>query len=296
MNIKLLAQTSQPEDLEETISLMEKWLADLWEWFLDFLPNLVASILVLVLGLWLSKVICKIVIKAMNKSKADITVTSFLKSILNIVLKILVLVSAASTLGFDMTGIITALGAATVAIGLALKDSLSNVASGVLIIINKKFKVGDYLETEGLKGKVTKIEMMHTVLQTYDNKEITIPNSRLMSNNITNYFVLEERRVDISVGIGYNDDIDKAKKIAWNIIHGQKNVLQERSNDVVVDKLGDSSVVLAVKAWCKSEDYWDVLAEMNEKIKKEFDANNISIPYNQIDIHIQNPDKDGAKS
>lgn len=295
MHIKLLDQTSQQAEIQERISLMEKWFSQLWDWFLSFLPNLIATILVLILGWWLSKVICKIVINAMKRSKADITVVSFLKSTLNIILKILVIVSAASTLGFDMTGIITALGAAAVAIGLALKDSLANVASGVLIIINKKFKVGDYLETEGLKGKVTKIEMMHTVLQTYDNKEITIPNSRLISNNITNYFVLEERRVDVLVGISYNDDIDKAKKVIWNIIHGQKNVLQERSNDIVVDNLGDNSVILAVKVWCKSENYWSVLAEMNEKIKKEFDANNISIPYNQVDIHIQNNDKDGTK-
>ncbi|MGN0536963.1 MAG: mechanosensitive ion channel family protein [Acutalibacteraceae bacterium] len=281
------------EEIQKQITLLEKGLSELWNWFLGFLPNLIAAIIIFIFGMWLSKFICKLFVKAMNKTKADQTVTTFLRSVLNIVLKILVIISVVSTLGFDMTSVIATLSAAVVTIGLALKDSLSNVASGALIIINKKFKVGDYLETEGLKGKVVKIEIMHTILQTYDNKEIIIPNSRLMSNNITNYFVLEDRRVDIQIGISYDDDIDRAKKVAWDLIHSQKNVLQDRPNAVLVDNLGESSVNLMVRVWCKSEDYWEVLAEMNENLKKSFDAHGISIPYNQLDLHIK--DKGNTK-
>lgn len=286
MDFKFLDQVNN-EEIQQQLTLLEQGLIELWNWFLGFLPNLIAAIIIFILGMWLSKFICKLFIKAMTKTKADKTVTTFLRSVLNITLKILVIISVVSTLGFDMTSIIATLSAAVITIGLALKDSLANVASGALIIVNRKFKVGDYLETEGLQGKVVKIEIMHTVLQTYDNKEITIPNSRLMSNNITNYFVLEDRRVDIKVGISYNDDIDHAKKVAWNLIHSQKKVLQDRPNAVIVNELGESSVNLMVRVWCRSEDYWDVLAEMNENLKKTFDAHGISIPYNQLDLHIK---------
>ncbi len=293
LNFKILDQAGQ-EDLQQQLSLLEQGLAELWEWFLGFLPNLIAAIIIGIVGMWFSKFLCKLFVKAMKKTKADETVTTFLRSVLNITLKILVILCVISTLGFDMTSIIATLSAAVITIGLALKDSLSNVASGALIIVNRKFKVGDYLETEGLQGKVIKIEIMNTVLQTYDNKEITIPNSRLMSNNITNYFVLTERRVDITVGISYDDDIDRAKKIVWDLIHCQKKILQDHANAVIVNELGESSVNLAVRVWCKSEDYWDVLAEMNENLKKSFDAHGISIPYNQLDLHIKN--KESLKS
>lgn len=289
----IILDQSNADDIQQKLSLLEQGLEDLGEWFLNFLPHLIAAIIILIAGLWASKFLCKLFVKAMDKTKADETITGFLRSALNITLKILVILCVISTLGFDMTSIIATLSAAVITIGLALKDSLANVASGALIIINRKFKVGDYLEAEGLQGKVTKIEIMHTVLQTYDNKEVIIPNSRLMSNNITNYFVLEERRVDISVGISYDDDIDHAKKVAWELIRSQKNVLQDRPNAVVVSSLGESSVNLAVRVWCKSEYYWDVLAEMNENLKKTFDKNNVSIPYNQLDLHIK--DKGGMK-
>ena len=290
MKFRFLDQIDE-EEIQEQLSLIEQWLEDLCDWFLSNLPKFIAALVILLVGLWLSKFICKIVIKAMKKTNADPTVTEFLKSILNIVLKVLVVITAISTLGFDMTSIIASLAAAAVAIGLALQDSLSNVASGVLIILNKKFKVGDYLETEGLTGTVIRIEMMNTVLKTYDNKEIIIPNSNLMSNNITNHFAFDERRVDLNVGISYEDDIDKARAILWNIIRSKKEILQENQNQIIVNDLGESSVEISVKVWCKSDDYWNVLADMKESIKKSFDENGISIPYNQIDVHMQEEKK-----
>ena len=191
-----------------------------------------------------------------------------------------------SALGLDVTTIVTTIGAAAITVGLALKDSLSNVASGTLIILNKKFKIGDYLETEGLKGIVVKIDMMYTTLCTYDNKEILIPNSRLTSNNIINYFVQEQRRIDLIVPIAYSEDIQKAREVIMTLIKNNDMVIQEKRNRVAVDKLNESSVDLSVWIWCRSTDYWLLLEDMMESIKKSFDAHNITIPFNQLDIHL----------
>ena len=195
---------------EQSLSTIQKWLTSGYNWFISYLPNLISGLIIFVVGWWLTKLLCKLLLKAMTKGKADPTVATFLHSIINLALKTIVIICVLSTVGFDVTTIITTLGAAAVTIGLALKDSLSNVASGTLIILNKKFKIGDYLETEGLKGVVKKIDMMYTTLCTYDNKEVLIPNSRLTSNNIVNYFVQEERRIDLIIPISYSEDIDKA--------------------------------------------------------------------------------------
>ena len=205
---------------------------------------------------------------------------------MGVTLKVIIVICALSTLGVDMTTIITTVGAATVTIGLALKDSLSNVASGTLIILNKKFKIGDYLETEGLKGKVVKIDMMYTTLCTYDNKEILIPNSRLTSNNITNYFVQEDRRIDLIVPISYSEDIGKAREVIMGLINDSDMTIKERYNRVAVDSFNESSVDLSVWVWCRSEDYWKCMEKMKEDIKNAFDQNGITIPFNQLDLHV----------
>ncbi len=271
---------------EQSLSTIQKWLTSGYNWFISYLPNLISGLIIFVVGWWLTKLLCKLLLKAMTKGKADPTVATFLHSIINLALKTIVIICVLSTVGFDVTTIITTLGAAAVTIGLALKDSLSNVASGTLIILNKKFKIGDYLETEGLKGVVKKIDMMYTTLCTYDNKEVLIPNSRLTSNNIVNYFVQEERRIDLIIPISYSEDIDKARTVIMELIHHDDRVIQEKRNRVAVDKLNESSVDLSVWIWCRSTDYWLLLEDMMESIKKSFDAHNITIPFNQLDIHL----------
>lgn len=288
MFLRLLDQ-SQPgssQSVEETINFMQKWLQNALNWFLSFLPNLISAIIIFLLGWWMTGLVCKLVAKAMNKTKADMTVVSFLHSVINFALKILVVICVLSTLGFDVTTIITTIGAAAITIGLALKDSLANVASGTLIILNQKFKIGDYLETEGLKGIVVKIDMMYTTLCTYDNKEILIPNSRLTNNNIINYFVLDERRIDLIVPIAYSEDIQKAREVIMTLIKSNEMVIQEKRNRVAVDTLNESSIDLSVWIWCHSEDYWILLEDMKEGIKNSLDANHIAIPFNQIDVHL----------
>lgn len=285
MYLQLLDEVSA-ESVEEKLSMLQKWMQKTYEWILSILPNVISAIIIFVIGWWLTKIICKIFVKAMGKGKADHTVISFLNSIINASLKILIIICTLSTLGFDVTTLIATIGAAAVTVGLALKDSLANVASGTLIIINQKFKTGDYLETEGLQGEVVKIEMMYTTLRTYDNKEVMIPNSHLTTSNVTNYFVREQRRVDLVIPIGYNEDIQNARSVIMNVINSDDRVIKEQNNKVMVKTLNESSVDLCVWIWCKSEDYWNVMADMEEKIKNELDKNNISIPFNQLDVHL----------
>lgn len=285
MYFQLLDEVST-ETVEEKISMLQQGLEQAYKWFLATLPNIISAIIIFILGWWFTKLICKIFVKAMKKGKADHTVISFLNQVINVGLKIIIFICVLSTIGFDVTTIITAIGAAAVTIGLALKDSLSNVAAGTLIIITQKFKTGDYLETEGLAGEVLKIEMMYTTLRTYDNKEIMIPNSKLMSNNITNYFVRNERRIDLIIPISYDESVDNARNVINKVINDNKNVLKDKNNKVFIKQFGESSVDLSVWVWCKSVDYWDTLAEIQEQIKNAFDENNISIPFNQLDVHL----------
>lgn len=285
MYFNLLDETSM-ESVEETLTMAQKWLEEASNWLWAILPNIISAVIIFVAGWWLTKVICKIFVKAMQKSKADLTVISFLASIINAALKLLVIICVLSTIGVDVTTLIAAIGAATVTVGLALKDSLANVASGTLIILNKKFKTGDYIESDGLQGEVVKIEMMYTTLRTYDNKEIMIPNSKLTSNNITNYFVRDQRRVDLVIPISYNEDVEKARNVIMRVIHSDNRIIQEQNNKVMVQQLGESSVDLCVWIWCSSENYWTVKADMQEKIKSELDRNNITIPFNQLDVHL----------
>ncbi len=272
--------------VEQNLSIAQKWLETAYNWAAAFLPKLIAAVIIFAVGWWLVKLICKISVKGMTRAKIDKTVITFLNSILNAALKILIILCVLSTVGFDMTTLIATVSAATVAIGLALKDSLANVASGTLIIINKKFKVGDYIETEGLQGTVVKIDMMYTTLCTYNNREILIPNSRLTSNNIINYFVREKRRVDLIVPIPYEEDIEKARRVIMDLLEESELVLHEENNKVQVDKLNESSVDLIVWIWCSSEDYWKMYYEMRERIKFRLEENGIHIPFNQLDLHI----------
>ena len=286
-NSQASAVVSQEENIvEKNLTMTQEWLEKAYNWFISYLPNIITALLILIIGFWLTKLIGKLMLRAMKKSKADPTVSTFLHSIVGVTLKTIIVICALSTLGVDMTTIITTVGAATVTIGLALKDSLSNVASGTLIILNKKFKIGDYLETEGLKGKVVKIDMMYTTLCTYDNKEILIPNSRLTSNNITNYFVQEDRRIDLIVPISYSEDIGKAREVIMGLINDSDMTIKERYNRVAVDSFNESSVDLSVWVWCRSEDYWKCMEKMKEDIKNAFDQNGITIPFNQLDLHV----------
>ncbi len=273
------------KNITEMQSTVEKFIDVAIEWLKDFLPDLLGAIIILIVGLWLAGLISKLVAKALERAKIGKEVVTFAHSFVKNGIKVLVFVAAIGTLGFNIASLITALGAATVAIGLALQDSLKNIASGVMILINKPFKVGDFLESNGLQGTVTRIDIASTHLLTLDNKEIIIPNSNLSSSNIINFSSQETRRVDLSYNVAYSSDIDFVKNVVEMVIEDQKLILKEPKPFIAVGNYEDSSIQIVVRTWCKTSDYWTVYHYMQENVKKAFDKNKIEIPYTQIDIH-----------
>ncbi len=263
----------------------EKFVDTAIEWLKEFLPNLVGALIILIFGMWLAGIIAKITSKAMEKAKVGKEVTTFAHSFVKNAIKILVVVAAVGTLGFNIASLITALGAATVAIGLALQDSLKNIASGIMILVNKPFKVGDFLETNGLQGNVTRIDIASTHLLTLDNKEIIIPNSSMSVSNIINFSSQEKRRVDLSYNVSYSSDIDSVKDVVKSVIEKQNLILKDPEPFIAVGKHTDSSIEIVVWVWCKTSNYWNVYFYMQENIKKAFDKNKIEIPFTQIDVH-----------
>lgn len=278
------------ETPQETLSLLQKWLLDLWDWTVAFFPKLIAAVLIFAIGWWLSKAVTRLIRRAMLRGKADQAAVSFVCSFSLCALRIIVIISAVAQLGVNVNSIIAALGAAAVTVGLALKDSMSNIASGVLIIITKPFKAGDFLEFEGLQGTVTKIEIMNTYLNTVDNKEVIIPNSRLTANNVTNFTSHDMRRLDLSYSVSYGDDIVAAKRLLQELVSEHPLVFKEPEPVVGIADHNDSSISIDCKLWCGKDDYWPLYYEMQEKVKLMFDEHGINIPFNQLVVHME-PEK-----
>lgn len=285
MNYILLENYIIEGDLQENISKLQKALDSLGEWFVGYIPNLIAAIILFIAGFWLIRLLIHIITKALQRSKADQTIISFITSVTRTLLWVCLTVCILAALRFDVSTLIATLGAAVVTIGLALKDSLSNVASGTLIILNRKFKTGDFIETEGIIGEVMHIDMMYTTLRTYDHKEVLIPNSRITSNNVINHFNLGDRRLEIPVPISYSQDIPKARKVIMDYVSTVEKVIKDKPNKIIIDGFGDSSVNMLLYVWCSSEDYWPVIYEVREGVKSALDKAGIEIPFNQLDIH-----------
>ncbi len=251
-----------------------------------FGPKILMALLTLYFGFKIVNWLSRIAQKAMRKAKVDVSLRRFLQNLITISLKVLVIISVASMLGIATTSFIAILGAAGLAVGMALQGSLANLAGGVLIIFFKPFKVGDYIEAQGHSGDVESIQIFATVLKTKDNKRIIIPNGDLSNGSITNYTDQKTRRVDMTFGIGYDDDLKKAKEILYKIMKDDKRILSHPEPFVGLAELADSSVNFTVRPWTNTEDYWDVYFEMNEKVKEAFDKEGISIPYPQRDVHL----------
>ncbi len=255
------------------------------DWLKDFLPHLVGAIVILILGMAIAGWVSNIISKAMKKAKISTEVVTFVHSFIKIALKSVVVVAVIGTLGFNVASLVTALGAATVAVGLALQDTLKNIASGLMVLINKPFKVDDYVSIGGFEGRVTKIDISNTHLLTTDNKEVIIPNANLTSGNITNYSSQEKRKVILNYGVAYGTDIEKVKKVIDGVIADSDKILGEPERFFGVGKHGDSSIEIVVKVWCKTPDYWNVYYYMQENVLKAFEKNHIQIPFPQIDVH-----------
>ena len=253
---------------------------------MNYGPKLLLAVITLIIGLWLIKKLNKAMSKMMQKRGMEKSLHSFLSSLTSIVLKILLVISVISMVGVEVTSFIAIMGAAGLAFGMALSGTLQNFAGGVMILIFKPFKVGDLIETQGYMGIVKEIQIFNTILLTLDNRRIIIPNAPISSNSLINYSAEPLRRVDFTFGISYNDDIDKAKEILWQLIKEDKRILESPEPFIGLSELADSSVNFAVRVWVKAEDYWGVFFDMNENVKKAFDKNNISIPYPQTDVHL----------
>jgi len=266
---------------------VDKYIDLIKTMMVEYGPKVIGAILVLFIGLRVISAATKAATKLMTHKKMDDSLAPFLSSLLNMTLKALLVISVMSMVGIEMTSFIAILGAAGLAIGMALSGTMQNFAGGVMILIFKPYKVGDFIEAEGQMGIVKEIQIFNTILTTVDNKRIIIPNGGLSNSLMTNFSAEPTRRVDFTFGIGYSDDIDKARKVMLDEISKVKQVINSPAEPFIgVSELGDSSVNFAVRVWVKSEDYWDVFFILNESIKKAFDANNISIPFPQTDVHL----------
>jgi len=250
--------------------------------------NIAMAIAIFVIGRWIAGILLNVVDKMLNKAKVDSMLISFVHSILNALLLLFIIIAALDQLGVDTTSFIALIGAAGLAVGLALQGSLQNFASGVLLIVFRPFKVGHLIEAAGVSGVVEEIGIFSTRLKTGDNREIIVPNGAIYGGTITNNSARDTRRIDMVFGIGYDDDIKKAKEIMQSILAADERVFSDPAPLIAVAELADSSVNFNVRPWVKTSDYWAVLYDVTEKIKLAFDDAGISIPYPQMDVHLNN--------
>jgi len=248
--------------------------------------NVVFAVATYVVGRWVAKIVKKSIIKIMTRTNVDPLLVTFSSNLAYAGMIVFVVIAALGQLGVETTSFIAILGAAGLAIGLALQGSLSNFAAGVLMIIFRPFKVGDFVEAGGTSGIVEEIDIFTTRIRTGDNKEIYVPNGNIMGDNIVNYSAKDTRRIDMVVGIGYDDDIKKAKTILEEIVAADERVLKDPTVTIGVVELADSSVNIAFRPWVKTADYWAVYFDLNETIKLKYDEASISIPYPQQDVHV----------
>ncbi|MBW6534365.1 MAG: mechanosensitive ion channel [Mariniphaga sp.] len=262
----------------------------LWEKINDvvltFGPRLVGAIITLIIGWWIISIVQKSLRKKFEKRDMEPSLRGFLNSMLGILLKTLLLISVVGMIGVQMTSFIAILGAAGLAVGMALSGTLQNFAGGVMLLLFKPFKTGDYITAQGHSGTVNEIQIFNTILKTPDNVTIIIPNGGLSTNSMVNYSTEKRRRVDFLFGIGYGDDVDKAKQVLKKLIDDDKRILQDPAPFIAVKELGDSSVNIVVRAWAEASDYWAIFFDMHEKVYKIFAKEGLNIPFPQMDVHV----------
>ena len=255
------------------------------EAFLHAIKSIGLAIIVYILGSMFIKRLARFIKRAFESSKMDPSLRPFLTSLINVSLKVLLLLAVAGTLGMQVTSFVAILSAAAFAVGIALQGSLSNFAGGVIIMVFKPFRVGDMINAQGFEGRVTEIQVFNTLLKTLDHQTIIIPNGVLSNNPIQNYSMQGDRGIDLIFGIGYGDDIDKAKQIIQEVVAGC-SMVKTKKVDVYVCELGDSSVNLLVRPFVKSDDWFDAKFHIQEQVKKQFDRQGVGIPYPTMDVHV----------
>jgi small conductance mechanosensitive channel len=253
---------------------------------IEFAINLVTAIAIFYFGRLVVGLLMRGLKKVMQAQEVDVTLQTFVANLVRMVLLTFVIIAAISALGIQTTSFIAILGAAGLAIGLALQGSLSNFASGVLIVLFRPYKVGDFVEAAGISGVIEEVQILTTVLKTGDNKKVIVPNGQIMDSVITNYSANERRRVDMVVGVSYDDDLDKVRSTLEQLVAADERILDDPACTIAVSTLADSSVNFVVRPWVKSADYWGVMFGLTEAIKKRFDQEGISFPFPQQDVHL----------
>ena len=248
--------------------------------------DLVFALLIFFVGRIIIGFIVRAMSAAMQKNGVEKTLETFISNLVRTVLLIVVIIAAIGQVGIQTTSFIAVFGAAGLAIGLALQGSLANFASGILIVLFRPYKVGDYVEAAGISGTVEQVQILTTIFKTGDNKQVIVPNRQVMDSIITNYSANDTRRVDMVIGVGYDDDIDKVRATLEDIVAADPRVLVEPVPLIAVSELADSSVNFIIRPWCATSDYWDLMRDLTETIKKRSDKEGISFPYPQQDVHL----------
>lgn len=273
---------------EQQVTLVNKYFDKIVDFGFEYIPKLIGGIIVLIIGLWITRVITRAVGKSLENSRIDHSLIPFLKSLTNIILKVLVGITVMGMIGIQMTSFVAILGAAGLAVGMALSGTLQNFAGGVIILILKPFKLGDYIEAQNFSGTVKEITIFSTMLNTPDKKLVIIPNGPLSTGALINYSAEPTRRVDWTFGIAYGDNIDDFKKAIKDFIAQDERILKDPAPFIGLSALADSSVNFTVRVWVDGPDYWNVFFEMNEKVYNNFSNYNLNIPFPQVDFNVKN--------
>ena len=271
-----------------------------WQGIIDYLSinaidlagNIIVALIIFYGGRWIVGLVVGALRKVMQRQEVDKTLETFVCNLVRMALLVVVIIAAISALGIQTASFIAIFGAAGLAVGLALQGSLSNFAAGVLIVLFRPYKVGDFVEAAGIAGVIEQVQILTTIMKTGDNKQIIVPNSQIMDSIITNYSANDTRRVDMVVGVSYDDDLDKVRKTVEELVAADDRILDEPACTIAVSELADSSVNFVVRPWVKTADYWGVMFDLTEAIKKRFDQDGISFPFPQQDVHLYNASKD----
>lgn len=283
-----LDENGQFEDVSQVADNISNWWEELavFDTLMSKLPTIILATILIILGIFISRLVAKIAVKAMKSRGVDPSVYNFIRRIISVVIKAAFILAALSMF-ININSVIAAIGAAGVTAGLGLQASVAQFASGIQLLVNRPFKSGDFVEINGVSGSVVDVRFMQTIINTPDNKRIIIPNSHITTNHIINYTAENKRRVDLNYSISYSDDISLAKRVIAEVASSNQFVLSDPAVEVYVGSHDASSISLVTRLWCKGENYWDVYFSMQEEVKLAFDKNGICIPFNQLDVHIR---------
>jgi len=273
--------------MESNLDAGMNFLQKIYDLLIVYGPKFIGAILVLILGFWIIGIITRAAARLMKSRDIDPSLRPFFRTLISMTLKVLLVVSVMGMVGIQMTSFIAILGAAGLAVGMALSGTLQNFAGGVMILMFKPFKVGDYIDAQGYSGSVKEIQIFNTILKTPDNKTIIIPNGGLATGSMTNFSTEPTRRVDWVFGIGYGDRYETAREVLLKFIQEDDRILKDPEPFIGLNELADSSVNIVVRVWVNATDYWSVYFDMNEKVYKNFDKKGLNIPFPQMDVHIQ---------